>query len=231
MKEINSRKQKEAGAADIKIVGIGPGHPDYLTPRAIKELESCSLIMGSLRSIATIKKTRLNRTCTKINFSQGLEKEIARELKENQPPIAVAVTGDPGFFSLAKSIREKFPRRNITTIPGLSSVQYLTAACNLTWQNFTFSSCHGRELPRLTELIKDNVLALLTDAKNNPGRLAALLVEEGFADIPVIIGENLSYVEERIIRGRAEEIASENYQGLAVMLIGYELEDRISTRG
>ena len=39
----------------VKILGLGPGHEDYIIPKVIKELEKSDYIVGFERAISSLK--------------------------------------------------------------------------------------------------------------------------------------------------------------------------------
>jgi len=51
--------------------------------------------------------------------------------------IAFLCEGDSGLFSYARFLRERFGRKNIRIVPGISSVQFALARIGLEWDNVT----------------------------------------------------------------------------------------------
>ena len=59
----------------------------------------------------------------------------------------------------------------------------------------------------------------LTGGENSPQVLCRQLCEQGMGEVTVHVGSNLSYPDEKIVTGTAEEIAEGNYPSLSVMMI------------
>ena len=59
----------------------------------------------------------------------------------------------------------------------------------------------------------------LTGGDNSPQKLCAQLCEHGLGQVQVYVGENLSYPEEKITSGTAEEISALDFPSLSVMMI------------
>jgi precorrin-4/cobalt-precorrin-4 C11-methyltransferase len=115
-------------------VGLGPGSPDLLTLAAIKALKNSRkvFIPGKLAAelVAPYTKAEL------MDFPMIQDKaELSRLWENNAEKVAnearkgivsFAVIGDPNFFStfshLRRTIREKYPDIEITTIPGVSAI-------------------------------------------------------------------------------------------------------------
>ena len=57
---------------------------------------------------------------------------------------------------------------------------------------------HGREASYIEELKNSKGIVLLTDDKNTPYVIAKNTYEAGYKDMEIVIGERLSYPDERI---------------------------------
>jgi precorrin-4/cobalt-precorrin-4 C11-methyltransferase len=115
-------------------VGIGPGSPDLLTLAAVKALKESSKVFvpGQLAAelVAPYAKAEI------LDFPMIQDKEELKKLwetnariiaKEAQKgTISFAVMGDPNFFStfshLRRTLKEKYPYIEVTTIPGVSAI-------------------------------------------------------------------------------------------------------------
>ncbi len=123
-------------------IGLGPGNPDLLTLAAIKALKESRKVFvpGKLAAqlVAPYAKPCLLEfpmIQDKAELSKIWEKNagmVAEEAKKGM--ISFAVLGDPNIFStfshLKRTIKEKFPEIEITTIPGVSAVTAQAARTN-----------------------------------------------------------------------------------------------------
>ena len=57
-------------------------------------------------------------------------------------PVTVLVSGDPGFFSLAKLVLRRFGRENCRIVPGISSVHVAFSRICLDWADAKIISAH-----------------------------------------------------------------------------------------
>ena len=108
------------------------------------------------------------------------------------------VSGDTGFYSLLSFMRKNYPREELNVIPGISSYQYLFSRIGEAWQDYRLLSVHGREASYIEELKNSKGIVLLTDDKNTPYVIAKNIYEAGYKDMEIVIGERLSYPDERI---------------------------------
>ena len=107
-------------------------------------------------------------------------------------------------------------------MPGLSSPQYLASRLGMPWQDYHLVSAHGLgedQVDPVGEVRCYPETFFLTGGQFTPQSICRRLAEEGLGHLPVTVGENLSYPEETITRGRAEELAKREFESLSVMLV------------
>lgn len=200
----------------FSIVGMGPGHEDYIVPRAKKTLESAQVIIGGKRHLQPF----LDRGKILIPVEGQLKMlpEIIRvQRKKNK--IAVAVSGDTGFYSLLSYLKKHFSENEFEVIPGISSLQYMYAAVGKNHQNGFLGSVHGRHVNYTELLDKYETVGLLTDNKQTPQEIARRLVESGWGHSHMYVGENLSYDDECITVGKAKDLLNKIFSTLSVVIL------------
>jgi cobalt-precorrin-7 (C5)-methyltransferase len=205
----------------LKIVGLGPGHPDYILPAATKAIAESKLILCGRRHTESFDTA--GKEILLIGEGRSLA-ELMAEVKERyrQTPTALVVSGDCGFYSLLSYARKVIPREDIEAIPGISSLQFFFAKLGMPWQDAGLLSLHGRQQDVLGALKTHSTLGLLTDGENNAAAIASLLFKAGITDKWIYVGEDLSYPEERITRLTIEEARTFQEQGMAVVVIADE---------
>ncbi len=201
----------------VYIVGIGPGNKDYIISNAIKILENSDEIIGFKRAIDSLdfvdgKKIIVNKLVEVTQYLNG----------NSDKNIAVVASGDPLFYGITNYIKENY-HGEIEVVPGITSFQYLTSKLNKPWQNAFLGSLHGREERFIKGVLQNKLSIWLTDSKNSPEVLAETLLENGL-NPHIYVGENLSYEDERIECGRAEDIIHKKFQGLSIMIVEREEE-------
>lgn len=201
----------------ILVLGIGPGDPDYLLPAVRKAAVSCQVLVGGRRQLELFKELEK----TQIILGANLEKIIAqlKEVRQKQK-VGILVSGDPGFYSFLNTLLQHFTKDELEVYPGISSLQYLFARGALTWHDAYLTSLHGRRLEELATVVGNHPkLAFLTDGKFPVGEIARFLVEQGIQGKRALVGENLSYPEERIQDRLLEEWVDVAVADLCVMVI------------
>ena len=65
-------------------------------------------------------------------------------------------------------------------------------------------------------------VGLLTDQKNTPSSIAESLKEADLTDVMIYVGENLSYEDEVITRGKPSDILGRSFSDLVVVILEKE---------
>lgn len=181
----------------IIVAGIGPGHPDYVVPKAARCISEAQILVGGARALSEFGRN----DGTQEQFAIKGDIEAVLDFIEEKLPISdvvVMVSGDPGYYSMLDSIRKRFAEERLVVIPGISSVQMAFARLSLPWQDGEFISMHGRQVEdyRLSYR-KGRLLAFLTDKANNSHTIPARLLSLGWpAESRFYVCSRLSYEDE-----------------------------------
>ena len=180
------------------IVGIGPGSPDYLLPAAQRAIAQAEVLVGGKRALSSFARPD-QATYVVGSDMAGLVQFLRQQVAERD--VVVMVSGDPGYYSLLETLRGQFPPEALQVIPGLSSFQVAFARIGLPWQNARVLSAHGRSPePAALAYTEGAILSFLTDGKNNPARIAAWMLEQGWPEqSSAWLCRDLSYENETIL--------------------------------
>ena len=200
----------------VNIVGIGPGNPELLTGAAIKAIKESNILIGDKRMLAAFAEAD-KKIYDTIKTADIVE--IAASANPEKDVLAVLVSGDVGFFSLAKTISGNLPDCECVRYCGISSLVYFAAKLQLSWDDAKIVSMHGRKQNLVAAVAENKKVFSLTGGEHTPQMLCAQLCEHGLDDVQVYVGENLSYPEEKITVGTAAEISKQNFPSLSVMMV------------
>ena len=202
----------------IYIVGIGPGHKDYILNKALKVMEVCDLIIGFKRAVESIDFIDTDKKCmTKLS---DLDQYI---LENNQKNIAIIASGDPTFYGITNYIKSR-AKVEFEVIPGISSFQYMTCKMKLPWNKAHLGSLHGRKENFISYVKNNNLSIWLTDKENCPKNLCKILIEHGIK-CTVLIGENLSYDNEVIYEGNPQDFIEKDFDDLNIFIVNRDYKD------
>ena len=201
----------------IYIVGIGTGFGEFsdITLRAVQIIKDSTIIIGSGRQLDLAKKYNHNAQIIKYEKIS----EIIQILKENiNTTISVLASGNPSLYGIADYIiKNMFPLEDIEIIPGISSVEYLFSKLKITMNDLYMTSFHGRKLDE-EMVLKSKKTAFFTDNKTSLFDIAQLYLKNGLNPI-FIIGENLSYPNEKISRLRAADIKKDDKFEMYILIV------------
>lgn len=103
--------------------------------------------------------------------------------------IALVYSGDTGFYSGASALCRVLDERHIeyTVIPGVSSVQLLSAAIHEPWQSWNLVSAHGCACDPVAACSMGKPTFFLTGGEVTPTVICAKLTEAGLGDVQAIV--------------------------------------------
>ena len=182
----------------INVVGLGPGNIKYLSIAGIECIKEAEIIVGSTRQLSDLKAIISEK---QEIYILGKLAELIAYLKENiERKITIIVSGDTGYYSLVPYLSKNLSKDILNIIPNISSYQYLFSKLGENWQNFRLASVHSREFDYVKNIDDKDIagLVLLTDDIQNPYEVSKNLYNNGIRNLTVIVGENLSYDNEKI---------------------------------
>ena len=199
----------------VNIVGIGPGNPELLTAAARQAIEQSNILIGDKRMLAAFanENKTIYATIKVAEIVEAIQKAQATD------EVAVLVSGDVGFFSLAKTISGKLSECNCTRYCGISSLVYFASKLEMSWDDAKIVSMHGRFQNLVAAVSHNEKVFSLTGGDNSPQVLCQKLCDHGLGEVLVYLGENLSYENEKITCGTAEELSKLAFPSLSVMMI------------
>lgn len=196
----------------IYLVGVGLGNPDTMTLEARRAVERSPVLIGAPRLLSCWPD--------KPGIARIDPAEIARTLDAlDSGCAAVLFSGDVGFYSGSRKLYPLLRGHQVEVIPGVSCVQYLCAKCRIPWQDLHLVSAHGCAHNVPGEVQCHERCFVLTGGSYRAGDLCAELTAWGLGEAEVTVGERLSYPEERVLRGRARELAGQPFDSLAAVLV------------
>ena len=211
----------------VSIVSLGPGSRGAMTADAETAIRNADCLIGAQRmldAVATPGQAQYSAIApqTSADFITA-HREYRR--------FAVVMSGDAGFFSGAKKLLPLLKDCRTEVIPGLSSLVTLCARLQISYEDVFVVSLHGRDHNIVPDVRAHRRVFALVGGENGIGQLCAKLTQAGLGKVTVHIGQRLSYPDERIVSGTAEELVQGCYDSLSVALIENETPDAVVTHG
>ena len=176
----------------IVLAGAGLGAAT-LTRQVSDAIASADAIFGA--------GSVIDRISAKRKYDMYLAQDIINVL-ENEKDIVNAVvlfSGDSGFYSGAKKAAEVFRSwdqcRDVTILPGISSVSYLAAKLGMSYDDAAIVSIHGRSglhnIENLTDTIRKNHKTYVLLSGDEDLRTVAGRLKDQGMDPVIYVGRNL----------------------------------------
>ena len=207
----------------VTLIGMGSGTPELLTAQGLAALQSADPIIGAKRLLE-----HLPTGCTENRKALYKPENILSCLSEVPAAnAALLYSGDTGFYSGASKLLPMLRAFGISArvLPGISSVQLLSAAIGRPWQDWKLVSAHGCACDPVAECLtaEGRPVFFLTGGTETPATLCAKLADAGLGDAHAIAGENLGTPQEHLAFGTAQTLAAKAFAPLSVLLIEHTI--------
>ena len=204
---------------NINLIGIGLGNPELLTEAACNAISKSDIVIGAKRIVESIKSDFSDKTY----FTEYNTEKILDIIKSNAgSEIAVVFSGDISLFSGGSKLFERlkaFKNCKINTFPGISSLSYLCAKTNTDMAKVKILSFHGKDELLYHNIDSNEYTFIITSKGEGAKEICKKLINFGFFDLDVTIGENLSYENERITTAKPNEFLDMDISDLNCMII------------
>lgn len=130
---------------------------------------------------------------------------------KNHEKVVVFASGDPLFFGFANTIKRRLPGAKLQIFPFFNSLQVLTHRLQIGYDDMRVVSLTGRPWQEFDRALIEQTpkIGLLTDRQKTPQVIAQRMIEYGYTEYTMIIGEHLGNPEQECIRSlHLNEVAS-----------------------
>jgi len=227
----------EHPAAELLVVGLGPGPDGWITPEATAALGEVDHVVGYS---AYVNRVPQRAGLTRHASGNTVELDRARlalDLALGGERVAVVSGGDAGVFGMASAVHEAAadPAYNdvaIRVLPGVSAVQAVAARAGAPiGADFAVVSLSDRLKPwsvverRLRAIAEaDLVLAIYNPASRSRTdqivRAQKLLLEHKSADTIVVVGRDIGREEESLLVTTLAELDPESIDMKCLLIVG-----------
>ena len=187
-----------------------------ITEDCRRALQNAGYIIGARRLL-----DNLPDGCTQNRVAATRPDDIMQLLHTSETENNVVLySGDTGFYSGARLLIPLLEAEGIAyeVLPGISSVQLLSSAIGRPWQDWLLVSAHGVDCDPVGAVMQGKTVFFLTGGNLRPEVLCQQLTDAGLGELPVTIGEDLSYPGQRIRKGTAAGFCKETFSPLSVLL-------------
>ncbi|KAA9399178.1 cobalt-precorrin-7 (C(5))-methyltransferase [Haloarcula sp. CBA1130] len=188
----------------VHAVGIGPGNPDFLTPRGEQAIREADVVVG-FETVVDFVADRTDADLLTCGYRDELDTldTFAERVADGERGTAVAM-GDPnhsGYQFVGKV--QRAVDRPVRVVPGISSLQIAASRARTPMEDTTFVTLHksgdlSADLDRLrSDVGERHLLVLPRPFDLMPEDIAVDLIDAGGdPDLPALVYERLTHDDE-----------------------------------
>ncbi|MDI7817720.1 MULTISPECIES: cobalt-precorrin-7 (C(5))-methyltransferase [unclassified Clostridioides] len=201
----------------INIIGLGPGNLDYITKKGENLISASDVLIGGKRNLESIKNFKGEKIILDSNLREIIE--YINNNKEKQ--ISVIASGDPLIYGIGRYLSKNIDNKMINMVSGISSLQYIFSKIYVDMNDVYITSSHGK-VPDFDYILSHKKVCMVTDSKIGPKQISKEIIDRNLNKI-VVVGENLSYENEKITIAKPEEIIRmDNFEMNVVVILDEE---------
>ena len=180
----------------VTIIGMGMTLED-VTAKHLEIIDKADTLVGGKRLLDLFKESRARQKVIGKDVD-GVIRFVKNERKKKR--VVVLASGDPMFYGIGRRMLDAIGAKNTLIYPNISSIAAAFARIKEPWDDVFVISLHGRENESgLFKALEENdKIAVFTDPKNNPARLAARLLENQFFNYQICVLEALGSKSEKV---------------------------------
>ncbi len=197
----------------VTILGVGTGSAGMLTVEAERACREAELIIGAKRLTESL--ARFGHPAKNAVLAEDVAK-LVREAEQTR--VVIAMSGDTGFYSGTKKLLPLLEDLRPTVLPGISSVVYFCSRTGESWDDALLISAHGRACNFVSKIRRNPKVIALTGGDTGAAAVIDALCANGLGGVNVTVGADLSYENETIVSGTAEELRGQEFPPLAILL-------------
>lgn len=202
----------------IHVVGLGV-EPGNLSEDASWIIDNAEVLVGGKRQLVEFE----DHPARKFTVTAPVEKTLDFIASEHTEDVEIVVLagGDPLFYGIGSMIVDRFGADDVRIYPGVTTLQSAAARLKIPWHDVTPVSLHGRDDygPLYSALIRSDWVAVYTDDKNVPSRVAQNVLDKGGDTHAVWVLENLGAEDERLQRLTLSEAAGTSFAKLNIVFL------------
>ena len=172
------------------IIGISDDRQLFLPPDVLEVIARGRVFTGSVRHHEVVAGL-LPEGAEWIDITVPLDDVFVRY--EGKGDIVAFASGDPLFFGFANTVMRKCPVAEIILYPNFNSLQMLAHRLVKPYHDMRCVSLTGRPWSGLDKAVinGERLIGVLTDKMKTPSSIARRLLDYGYDNYRVAVGENL----------------------------------------
>jgi len=201
------------------LIGIS-NHPFPKWNDDVLELIHESIVFSGGKRHYKLVRSYLPKNHIWIEIS-GKMGELIKQYNTFDTSIVVFASGDPFFYGFGNTLQRLLPDAELKAFPYFNSIQLLCHKTQTNYNTLKAVSVHGRDWSALDEALinRNELIGILTDNKKTPSEIAKRMLQYGFDNYSITIGEALDGNEEHIEQLNLVTCSNKTHDNLNCVLL------------
>lgn len=181
------------------IIGIND-NKDYPLPQEVRDIIYRGQVFSGGKRHHELMAHLLPEHYQWIDITVPLS-EVFHQYQPHEHVIVFA-SGDPLFFGFANTVRRNLPDAEITLFPAFNSLQMLAHRLLIPYHDMRIVSLTGRPWHEFDRALIEGCgkIGVLTDGTHTPAAIAERMLDYGYHDYRMTVGEHLGNPEKERVR-------------------------------
>ena len=174
------------------VIGI-TDHPKPFFPPEVMAIISNGKVFSGGKRHHEIVAPLLPEGAEWIDITVPLDAVFEEFIVHSAKSIVIFASGDPLFLGFANTIRRKLPEAEIIVYPTFNSLQMLAHRLVMPYHDMRIVSLTGRPWSEFDRALIERApkIGILTDKEHTPATIAQRMIEYGYSDFIMHVGEKL----------------------------------------
>ena len=178
------------------VIGITDNPNPWFPPEVMEVISKGKVFSGGKRHheiVAPLLPQNAQWIDITVPLDAVFEKYSSFFILHSSLSLVVFASGDPLFFGFANTIKRKMPEADIVVYPIFNSLQMLAHRLVMPYHDMHIVSLTGRPWPEFDKALIKRVgkIGVLTDKEHTPAAIAQRMLEYGYTNYTMHVGEHL----------------------------------------
>jgi len=195
------------------VIGITDATEPFFPPEILLRIRQGRIFSGGKRHHEIVANL-LPKDAIWINITVPLD-GVFKQYRQFNDEIIVFASGDPLFFGFANTIRRVMPEAKLEVYPTFNSLQLLAHRLLMPYHDMHIVSLTGRPWPAFDNALieRNEKIGILTDREHTPATIASRMLEYGYKQYTMYVGEHLGNPSlEQVTTLTLEEAAQKTFE-------------------
>lgn len=193
------------------VIGISDSENQYFAPEIMAAISNGKVFSGGKRHYELMAHL-LPADASWIDVTVPLDDVFVQY--DACKKLVIFASGDPLFYGFAATLQRVFPDAEMRVFPSFNSLQLLAHRMLLPYSDMVNVSVTGRPWKNLDAALIGNqrLIGVLTDRKKGPAEIAARMLDYGYDNYTMTVGESLGNSQESIRALSLEEASKMQFR-------------------